>query len=745
MTREEKLLGFLNSSQYKPMNAEEIKLCLDVKKEDEKVFFEMLSELHKEGKILKNKKGMYKANTKKCISGKLSLVKTGGFVRSESAEDIFIKTENLNGAFEGDEVVVCVLKAKTADKSAEGYIERILKRGIKTIVGKYTNIYGICGFVPFDMRLPVDRFIILKDETAELKNGDMIICDIVSYPEDHSAMTVRFKERICHKTNEKATTRCLIKVFDIPDKFSEEALKAANEIPSEVPESEKEGREDFRKDSVITIDGEDARDLDDAVCVKRLENNVYRLFVHIADVSHYVKQMSCIDKDAQKRATSVYFPDMVIPMLPTPLSNGICSLNPNVDRLTLSVIIDIDGGGNFLDYKIKKGVIRSCERMDYKTVTSLLDNSASVDLKARYKGILPMLEDMRCLSDILKKRRINQGYISFDIPEVKFELDESGRPVNVFKYEAGISNEIIEQFMLAANEAIAKFGEEKKLPFVYRVHEKPDAEKEKNLRDILHFYAIHINGEITPTSVSDAISKLSQRDDFYAISAYILRCMSKARYDTENLGHFGLGCGNYLHFTSPIRRYPDLFVHRVISLYLSGELKNKYEQMQSFSGEAAHFSTEAELRAQEAEREADKLKACEYMSDFIGCTFDGVISSVADFGFFVTLSFAVDGFVPVNELEDDYYVYEKTYYRLIGKRTKRTFSLGDEIKVKLKDVDMGLRRIDFSVLDMKKQLKITGGGASGKKVFSKKIISDKKKSAHKGRMARKKVAKKKRR
>ncbi len=743
MTKEEKLLGFLNSAQYKPMSAEEIKLCLNVSKDDEKLFYDILLNLHKSGKVLKNKHGLYKANSKKTVSGKLHLVKTGGFVKTDDENEIFINSYDLNGAFEDDIVIVVITKDKTVDKSPEGYVEKILKRGIKTIVGKYTNIYGIVGFVPFDMRLPVERFIMLKDGTNSLQNEDMIVADVVSYPSDGCAMTVKFKEKISSKTDLGADTSCLIKIFDIPDKFSDATLEYARNLPSEV-ELSFDNREDFRKDRVITIDGEDARDLDDAICVKKIDNG-YRLFVHIADVSHYVEFNSSIDKDARLRATSVYFPDRVVPMLPKELSNGICSLNPNVDRLTLSVIMDIDKDGEFISYRITKGIIRSCERMTYTDVTSLLDETADDDKQKRYSHILNDLKLMSELYKILKRRRIKQGYISFDIPEAKFSLDEHGRAVDVFKYESGISNEIIEQFMLMANEAVAKFGVKHNLPFVYRVHEKPDGDKENNLRNILHFHSIHLKEEITSIAVSEAISKLSGREDFYAISSYILRCMTKARYDTENLGHFGLGCENYLHFTSPIRRYPDLQVHRIISYYLTGELKSKLEQMQAFSGEAAIFSTDAEIRATEAEREADKLKACEYMTGFLGEKFTGIISSVADFGIFVMLPNAVEGFVPLAELKDDYYIFEKESYRLIGKRTKKTFSLGDIIEVRIADVDIGLRRIDFSVPHTGYSQKSGEYRKRSKPSAAKKAIEEKRKRATLGRKARKNISKKRKR
>lgn len=694
MTKKEKLLSFMKSESYKPMTAAEIKICLDVKKKDEVLFFTLIDELEKNGSIVKNKKQRYKAveNSK---NGTVHLVKTGAFVECDD-EEIFVYSENLSGAFEKD--VVCVQKIieKKDGRCAEGKILRILKRGMKTIVGKYTNVYGIVGFEPFDMRIPVDRFILSTKDTNELENADMIEAEITSYPKDGSAMHLHFKKLLAKNGEYGADTACLLNIFNIPNEFNTKTLSETEKTEQTISENEIKNREDFRNLKIITIDGADSKDLDDAVYVEKKED-FYILQVHIADVSYYVKYNCAIDKEAQKRATSVYFPDRVVPMLPKKLSNGICSLNPNEDRLTLSVIMKIDKNGEFIDYKIKSGIIKSYARMVYSDVSALIDGVADEKLREKYKDIQDMLQTMKELAEILKNRRIRNGYINFNVPEVKFELNEFGKAENVFKYEEEISNEIIEQFMLMANEAVARFGQKHNLPFVYRVHEAPDAEKEKKLRDILHFYAIHIpDRDLTPINVAKAVEKIKQNDNSCAISSYVLRCMSKARYDTDNLGHFGLGCDNYLHFTSPIRRYPDLQVHRVLNAYLKNELdENMFNEMTEFSKCAAKFSSEAELRATEAEREADKLKACEYMKRFEGEKFDAVISSITDFGMFVSLENAIEGFVALNDLSDDYYVYEKDFYRLRGKRTSKIYELGNRIKVKLVSADISLRRIDF--------------------------------------------------
>ena len=377
--------------------------------------------------------------------------------------------------------------------------------------------------------------------------------------------------------------------------------------------------------------------------------------------------------------------------------------------------------------------------MVYSDVSAVIEKTAGNETLEKYKDISKMLGTMAELCDILKKRRMRQGYINFNVPEIKFELNEHGKAVNVFKYKAGIANEIIEQFMLMANEAVAKFGQKHKLPFVYRVHEQPDSEKEKNLRDILHFYGVHINEEkLTPVLVAEAVNKLKENENFYAISSCVLKCMSKARYDFENLGHFGLGCDNYLHFTSPIRRYPDLQVHRVINEFLNKNSDQKeLNELSAFSVRAAKFSSEGELRAVEAEREADKIKACEYMHDFIGDAFEGVISSVTDFGLFVSLENAIEGFVSMTYLKDDYYVYEKNFYRLRGKHTNKTYALGDKIKVKLEMADVSRRRIDFSIEE--------NTNKENTKTYlkkSKRIIKDKKINGSKKRIMRKKGLKK---
>lgn len=705
MTKREKLLNFMRSEQYKPMTASEIKVCLDVKKNDEKLFYEILEELEKDKIILKNKKQRYKAceNSK---TGKIHLVKTGAFVECDD-EEIFVLKKDLCGAFEKDIVSVVKTIEKKDDKCAEGKVLRILKRGMKTIVGKYTDIYGIKGFEAFDMRLPTERFVISKKNTDGLENGDMIEAKITAYPNETDAMHVCFEKLLAKHGEYGADTECLLSIFDIPHEFDLKTIAEAEKANKEITKEEISAREDFRNLKIITIDGADSKDLDDAVYVEK-NQDFYILHVHIADVSHYVKFNSLTDKEAQRRATSVYFPDRVVPMLPKVLSNGICSLNPNEDRLTLSVIMKIDKNGDLIDYKITKGIIKSYARMTYSDVTALIEGYADNVLKEKYGDILNMLDTMRQLSEILKQRRLKQGYISFNVPEIKFVLNEFGKAQEVFKYEESISNEIIEQFMLMANETVARFGQKHNLPFVYRVHEAPDSEKEKNLRDILHFYAISINEDkLTSVNVSEAVGKLRENEHFDAISAYVLRCMSKARYDTENLGHFGLGCRDYLHFTSPIRRYPDLQVHRVISAFLQKESdKSFWETMCEFCAEAASFSSEAEMRSAEAQREADKLKACEYMQQFVGSTFEAVVCSITDFGMFVSLPNAVEGFVPLNALKDDYYVYEKKSYLLRGRRTNKTYELGDSIKVRLDEANISLRRIDFSPVTESKKSRI---------------------------------------
>lgn len=737
MTKKEKLLKFIKSKEYKPMTAEEIKVSLDVSKKDEALFYETLFSLENEAKIIKNKKKRYKAAPENTVSGVIHLVKTGAFAECEN-EEIFIPAFDLNGAFEKDTVSIVKTKPEKDDKRAEGRIVRVMKRGMKTIIGKYINICGICSFEAFDMRLPVSEFMLSKKDTKDLSSGDLIEAKITKYPSGGSAMHLHFEKLIAKCGEYGADTACLLNIYNIPHVFSHEVLKEAKKIKETISEKEIKNRQDFRNLNVITIDGADSKDLDDAVYVTK-KDGIYNLQVHIADVSYYVKYKSEIDKEAQKRTTSVYFPDRVVPMLPEKLSNGICSLNPGADRLTLSVVMNIDKDGDFIDYKIVKGVIRSHYRMVYSDVSAVIEKTAGNETLEKYKDISKMLGTMAELCNILKKRRMRQGYINFNVPEIKFELNEQGKAVNVFKYKAGIANEIIEQFMLMANEAVAKFGQKHKLPFVYRVHEQPDSEKEKNLRDILYFYGVHINEEkLTPVLVANAVNKLKENENFYAISSCVLKCMSKARYDFENLGHFGLGCDNYLHFTSPIRRYPDLQVHRVINEFLNKNSDQKeLNELSAFSARAAKFSSEGELRAVEAEREADKIKACEYMHDFIGDVFEGVISSVTDFGLFVSLENAIEGFVSMTYLKDDYYVYEKNFYRLRGKHTNKTYALGDKIKVKLETADVSRRRIDFSIEE--------NTNKENTKTYlkkSKRIIKDKKINGSKKRIMRKKGLKK---
>ena len=487
----------------------------------------------------------------------------------------------------------------------------------------------------------------------------------------------------------------LLDVYGLSQEFTLDVIDEIANISDSVDSVEINKRRDLRGMTIVTIDGEDAKDLDDAVSVEELESGNILLGVHIADVSHYVREHTALDREAQYRGTSVYLVDQVVPMLPKKLSNGICSLNPKVDRLCLSVFMEISPFGAVEKYEICESVIKTTERMTYTDVTAILEKKKSHRLSQEF-------ELMRRLQEILKRKRRKRGSIDFDFPEPKIILDDAGHPIDVKRYDITISNKIIEEFMLVCNETIAEHMEKLKLPLVYRVHEQPDEDKMAKFAEMLagFGYKLRTKDGVVPKTLQEILKKIAGKDEEQAISTIMLRSLMKARYCEENLGHFGLAAKYYCHFTSPIRRYPDLAVHRIVKTWLRGENCKRFARCVE---KAAKESSESEINAVEAEREWRKYKMCEYMEDKIGDEFDGFISSVTSFGVYVELPNTVEGLIPIRELKGDYYIFDEVHFRLTGRRTGVIFRIGDKVKVKLVRVNAELKQIDFMPVEDKKQ------------------------------------------
>lgn len=625
-----------------------------------------------------------------------------GFVEYDpKEEDIFIPESCVNGAVHGDTVLA---KIKSPAKgrggrnnfgrhSKEGEIIRILKRKITTIVGTFSVSAGGGVIVPDDTRF-CDQVFVSTENMMGAKSNQKVVAKILAYPARAQMAIGQIIEILGDANDLGVDTLSIIRSFGLTEQFPEAVVAEAEKVAVEPTAEALKGRIDYTKDLIITIDGEDAKDFDDAISLKKTEKG-YTLFVHIADVSHYVKQDSELDKEAFNRGTSVYFPDMVLPMLPEILSNKICSLMPNQKRLTLSVETDFDKFGNIKDYRINKGVIESAYRMTYTKVTKIFEGDKS--LRAEYKTIVPMLEDMKTLAELLIKRRDNAGELDFNLPEVQIDMDEENKIKDIYRKPRNMADRIIEQFMVVTNEVVARHMTNLDMPFVYRVHEVPSSEKMHNFNDFIKGIGLNLTiqeVEPKPRDVQKVLMTVKNRPMETVISNILLRAMQKAKYYEKPLGHFGLALKDYCHFTSPIRRYPDLIIHRIIKLVLDGKMdKRAFNYYSEFVVDASTQSSDRERLADEAERTVDDLKKAEYMKRFIGKEFDGMISGVTENGFFVQLENTVEGFVKTEDLPQDKYYYDENKYCMQGKNN--TFRLGQKIKIKLFNSDVVTRKIDF--------------------------------------------------
>ena len=695
--RKKIIYEFICDEFYVPMKLKELAILLQVPKEQRNELKKVLDSLEAEGKVHVSSKGKYsKGEAKRLVGTFTSHARGFGFVTIEGeAEDIFISEDDMNGAFHNDQVEV-VIKATPAGKRKEGKITKVLSHGTTTLVGYFEKSKNF-GFVrPDNQRFVKDIFIPLERSKGAV-TGHKVVVELTKYGGDNKKPEGKVIEIIGHVNDPGTDIMSIVKGYDLPTSFPEKVLNQAERVAKDVSIADMAGRMDLRDWQMVTIDGEDAKDLDDAISITRDGNN-YILGVHIADVTNYVQENSALDREAVKRGTSVYLVDRVIPMLPHTLSNGICSLNAGVDRLALSCIMTINAKGVVIDHTIAETVVRIDERMSYTSVKKILEERDADEIE-RYKQLVPMFELMAELSGILREKRRQRGSIDFDFPETKMVLDENGRPIDIKPYDRNVATKIIEDFMLLANETVAEDYFWLEIPFVYRTHESPDEDKVKKLATFINNFghSLHIsNKEVRPKEIQKLLAKVEGTAEEALISRLALRSMKQAKYTPENTGHFGLAASYYCHFTSPIRRYPDLQIHRIIKENLRGRMNDdRRAHYDAILTEVAKKSSERERLAEEAERETIKLKKVEYMAQRIGETFEGVISSITKWGVYVELPNTIEGLIHVTNMYDDHYNYIEDTYEMVGEHTGRTYKLGQTVEVRVIGANKLDRTIDF--------------------------------------------------
>jgi ribonuclease R len=742
--RKKFILELMGDPIYQPMRLREISSLLRLSKEEKRELYDVLDELCEEGKVSVDRKGRYekvkgkwkkkkddryyddrreeygseygrkkKDKNKKDKNKKeqqegiqaegtfIGHPKGFGFVEIEGQdEDIFIPESDTGTAMHQDKVRIIIRDDKKEGKRQEGVVVKVLERGMPEIVGTY-QLNRDFGFVISDNPKFSKDIFIPRKEAAGIKNGDKVIAVITDYGSGNKNPEGKIKENLGNIRTPGTDILAIVKSFGIPSEFPEKVMKQAQRVPDHVLDADRDGRLDLRHLQTVTIDGEDAKDLDDAISLTK-EGDIYHLGVHIADVSNYVQYNSALDREALKRGTSVYLADRVVPMLPERLSNGICSLNQGEDRLALSCLMDINEKGKVVSHQIAETVINVDERMCYTDVKNILEDTDE-EAKKRYDALIPMFFMMKELSGILRNSRHHRGSIDFDFPESKIILNAAGKAIDVKPYEANVATKIIEDFMLMANETVAQEYCTEEIPFVYRTHDNPDPEKVESLLTLLHNQGVKIQKakeEITPKEIQQIIESIEGLPNEAMISRLVLRSMKQAKYTTECSGHFGLAAKYYCHFTSPIRRYPDLQIHRIIKDNLRGRLmrEGRTEHYAEILDEVARQSSVCERRADEAERESDKLKKAEYMSYHLGEEFEGIISGVTGWGLYVELPNTVEGLVHVNTLRDDYYVFDQESYELCGEMTKKVYKLGDKVRVRVADADKMLKTVDFELV-----------------------------------------------
>lgn len=705
MEKQELILNFMKDENYTPMKAKEMAMILGVPKKEYNQFLDIIRYLEENYKIVKNRKNRYRLIGENFVEGIYRKNQRGfGFVKIDDREDeIYIAKEDSLNALNGDRVLIEITEEQNKVKRAEGKIKKIIKHEKETVVGTFQESRNFGFVVPDDKAFGTDIFI-SKGKFLNAKNNQKVVVKITKYPQKGKNAEGEIIEVLGSIDEAGVDMLSIIKEYDLPAEFPENVIEEAQKYGNKIDEKDIQNRIDCRQDVIFTIDGEDAKDLDDAVRVIKLKNGNYRLDVHIADVSYYVREGSLLDKEAQIRGTSVYMLSRVIPMLPKELSNGICSLNAGEDRFTLSCSMEINNKGEVVSAEVYKGIINVTERMNYHDVQKILDKSDEKVLK-KYEKYIENFELMAELAEILKKKRLEQGYLNLDIPESKIDLDENGKVISIGKYETSFSNEIIEQFMLSANETIAEKFYWLEAPFIYRVHEDPDIEKVKELNKFLYNFGLKIrivNEKIYPKEVSKILEEIKGKEEEKVVSTLILRTLKIARYEAENKGHFGIASKYYCHFTSPIRRYPDLFIHRIISKYLEENYVVSDKFIEDFKQKAidrARMSSEREKVATKAERDSEDMKKAEFMQDKIGQEYEGIVSSVTQFGIFVELENTVEGLIRFENLGNEYFIYDENRKRLIGENSNKVYKIGDKVKIRVISANKLLRQIDFEIVE----------------------------------------------
>ncbi|GGG05365.1 ribonuclease R [Paenibacillus abyssi] len=723
MVTEQELLDFMRETAYKPMTYQELEQHWGTEDATEfKDFLKLLNELEEKGRIIRTRSERYGVPERmNLLRGRVQAHAKGfAFLIPEEKDhpDVYLHANDLKTAMNGDIVLVRITAKSEGGGRMEGEVVRVVQRAITQVVGTFENHEAYGFVIPDDKRINRDIFIPRGGYQGAV-TGQKVVVRIVNYPEGRSAAEGEIVEVLGHKDDPGVDILSIIRKHQLPESFPDEVMAEAEAAPDSITEEEivKQGRRDLRDKVIVTIDGEDAKDLDDAVNVERLENGNYVLGVHIADVSYYVRDKSALDQEAFRRGCSVYLVDRVIPMLPHRLSNGICSLNPQVDRLTMSCEMEFDAKTlKRVRHDVFTSVIRTKERMTYSNVRKILTGEDDHEqLKERYADLVDMFKLMEELAMRLRKQRMKRGAIDFDFQESKVIVDKEGKPVDIIKRERSVAEQIIEEFMLVANETVAEHFHWLRVPFLYRIHEDPDSEKLMSFVQFAANFGYTVKGKtnsIHPRALQTLLEEIRGTKEETVISTVMLRSMKQAKYDHQSLGHFGLAAEFYSHFTSPIRRYPDLVIHRVMREVLEngGMLPEaRQEALEARMPDIAQHSSERERVAVDAERDTDKLKKCEYMLDKVGEEFDGLISSVTSFGMFVELDNTVEGLIRLSDLTDDYYHFHELHMALIGERTSKIYRIGDEVKIRVARVNMDDHTIDFEMVDMKPR----GGGFPG--------------------------------